>query len=49
MAAPCNVSIGVLKAAGAVNSAKTTRAIRTLPENALPFFGIGHGPDLSAT
>ncbi|MDE3721814.1 ISAs1 family transposase [Nocardiopsis sp. N85] len=49
MAALRNLAIGVLKVAGAVNIAKTTRAIRDLPEHALPFFGIGHEPDLSGT
>ncbi|WP_306368637.1 ISAs1 family transposase [Nocardiopsis sp. CC223A] len=49
MAALRNLAIGVLKVTGAVNIAKTTRAIRDLPEHALPFFGIGHEPDLSGT
>ncbi|MFD6096894.1 ISAs1 family transposase [Nocardiopsis flavescens] len=49
MAALRNLAIVVLKVAGAVNIAKTTRAIRDLPEHALPFFGIGHEPDLSGT
>ena len=49
MATLRNLAIGVLKVAGAVNIATTTRAIRDLPEHALPFFGIGHEPDLSGT
>lgn len=49
MAALRNLAIGVLKVTGAVNIAKTTRAIRDLPERALPFFGISHEPDLSGT
>jgi hypothetical protein len=43
---------GVIYTAGvqhANNVAKTTRAIRDLPEHALPFFGIRHKPDLSGT
>lgn len=49
MAALRNLAVGVLKVAGADNIAKTTRAIRDLPEHALPFFGISHEPDLSGT
>ncbi|MDE3724346.1 ISAs1 family transposase [Nocardiopsis sp. N85] len=49
MAALRNLAIGVLKSAGADNIAKTTRAIRDLPEHALPFYGIGYEPDLSGT
>ena len=44
-----NLAIGVLKTLGADNIAKTTRAIRDLPEHALPFFGISYEPDLSGT
>ncbi|MBB4935461.1 hypothetical protein F4561_006355 [Lipingzhangella halophila] len=44
-----NLAIGVLKTAGAHNLAKTTRAIRDLPERALPFFGISYKPDTSGT
>lgn len=49
MAALRNLAIGVLKAAGANNIAKTTRAIRDLPERALPFFEISYEPDISGT
>ncbi|OOC57244.1 transposase [Nocardiopsis sinuspersici] len=49
MATLRNLAIGVLKVAGADNIAKTTRAIRDLPEHALLFFGIGYKPDLSGT
>ncbi|MEU0238635.1 transposase family protein [Nocardiopsis sp. NPDC006198] len=44
-----NLAIGVLKTLGADNIAKTIRAIRDLPEHALPFFGIGCEPDPSGT
>lgn len=44
-----NLDHGVLKTLGADNIAKTTRAIRDLPERALPFFGINHEPDLPRT
>lgn len=49
MAALRNLAIGVLKVAGADNIAKTTRAIRGLPEHTPPFFGIGYEPDPSGT
>ncbi|GAB3716523.1 hypothetical protein [Nocardiopsis nanhaiensis] len=44
-----NLAIGVLKTLGADDIAKTTRAIRDLPEHTLPFFGIGYEPDLPGT
>jgi hypothetical protein len=44
-----NLAIGVLKSLGADNIAKTIRAIRDLPEHALPFFGNGYEPDPSGT
>ncbi|MYU16947.1 ISAs1 family transposase, partial [Streptomyces sp. SID8361] len=47
MAALRNLAIGSLKAAGAVNIAKTTRAIRNNPERALPILGISYNPDLN--
>ena len=49
MASLRNLAIGVLKTLGAGNIAKTTRAIRDLPERALPFFGISYEPDDSGT
>nr|WP_273474188.1 ISAs1 family transposase [Nocardiopsis sinuspersici] len=49
MAALRNLAIGVLKTMGADNIAKTTRAIRDLPERALPFYGISYQPDHSGT
>nr|WP_246422083.1 ISAs1 family transposase [Nocardiopsis mwathae] len=49
MAALRNLAIGVLKVMGADNIAKTVRAIRDLPERALPLFGIGYEPDPSGT
>jgi predicted transposase YbfD/YdcC len=44
-----NLAIGALKALGATNIAKTTRAIRDQPERALPILGITHKPDLNGT
>ncbi|MBB5998343.1 hypothetical protein [Streptomonospora salina] len=44
-----NPATGVLKTAGADDVAETTRAIRDLPERALPFFGINYEPDISGT
>ena len=49
MATLRNLANGVLKTIGADNIAKTTRAIRDLPERALPFFGISDEPDPSGT
>jgi predicted transposase YbfD/YdcC len=49
MASLRNLANGVLKTIGADNIAKTTRAIRDLPERALPFFGISCEPDSSGT
>lgn len=44
-----NLANGVLHTLRADNIAKTTRAIRDLPERALPFFGISYEPDPSGT
>lgn len=44
-----NLAIGSLKAAGVVNIAKTTRAIRNNPERALPVLGIRYNSDLNGT
>jgi len=49
MASLRNLANGVLQTLGAGNIAKTTRAIRDLPERALPFFGISYEPDPSGT
>ncbi|MEU3202257.1 hypothetical protein ABZ701_38060, partial [Streptomyces sp. NPDC006996] len=50
---PCrqfsNRVIGLLKTLGAVNIAKTTRAIRDQPERALPLLGITNNPDAQGT
>ncbi|WP_267244288.1 hypothetical protein [Streptomyces sp. PR69] len=45
MATLRNLAIGALKALGADNIAKTTRAIRDEPERALPILGITNNPD----
>ncbi|WP_234377141.1 hypothetical protein [Streptomyces sp. TP-A0356] len=47
MATLRNLAIGALKALGATNIAKTTRAIRDQPERALPILGITYKPDLN--
>ncbi|MGP3959659.1 hypothetical protein ACTWPT_26980 [Nonomuraea sp. 3N208] len=44
-----NLAIGVLKALGADNTAKTTRAIRDEPQRALPILGINSDPDTYGT
>ncbi|WP_432159080.1 MULTISPECIES: hypothetical protein [unclassified Streptomyces] len=44
-----NLAIGLLKTLGAVNIAKTTRAIRDQPERALPLLGITNNPDTQGT
>lgn len=44
-----NLAIGLLKALGAGNIAKTTRAIRDQPERALPLLGIINNPDPQET
>lgn len=44
-----NLAIGLLKTLGAVNIAKTTRAIRDQPERALPLLGITNNPDAQGT
>jgi len=44
-----NRAIGPLKALGADNIAKTTRAIRDQPERALPLLGIINNPDVQGT
>lgn len=49
MASLRNLAIGALKALGATNIAKTTRAIRDQPERALPILGITYKPDLNGT
>lgn len=49
MATLRNPAIGALKALGADNIAKTTRAIRDQPERALPILGITNNPDLYGT
>jgi predicted transposase YbfD/YdcC len=49
MATLRNLAIGVLKTLGADNIAKTTRAIRDHPGQALPLLGITNNPDLYGT
>lgn len=49
MASLRNLAMGALKALGATNIAKTTRAIRDQPERALPILGITYKPDLNGT
>jgi predicted transposase YbfD/YdcC len=49
MATLRNLAIGTLKILGADNIAKTTRAIRSDPERALPILGISYNPDLTGT
>jgi predicted transposase YbfD/YdcC len=49
MATLRNLAIGALKALGATNVAKTTRAIRDQPERALPILGITYKPDFTGT
>jgi hypothetical protein len=49
MAALRNLAIGALKILGATNIAKTTRAIGTEPERALPILGISFQPNLQGT
>ncbi|MFE3267300.1 ISAs1 family transposase [Streptomyces sp. NPDC059215] len=49
MATLRNLAIGALKALGATNIAKTTRAIRDQPERPLPILGITYKPDLNGT
>lgn len=49
MAAFRNLAIGILKILGATNIAKTTRAIATEPERALPILGINHQPNRQGT
>ncbi|WP_432134755.1 hypothetical protein [Streptomyces sp. bgisy154] len=44
-----NLAIGLLKTLGAVNVAKTTRAIRDQPERALPLLGITNNPETQGT
>ncbi|MFI6608007.1 hypothetical protein [Streptomyces sp. NPDC050507] len=44
-----NLAIGALKARGATNIAKTTRAIRDQPERALPILGITPEADRNGT
>lgn len=44
-----NLAIGLLKTLGAVNIAKTTRAIRDQPERALPLLGITNNPETQGT
>jgi predicted transposase YbfD/YdcC len=44
-----NLAIGLLKALGADNIAKTTRAIRDQPERALPLLGIINNPGVQGT
>ncbi|WP_435060215.1 ISAs1 family transposase [Streptomyces sp. bgisy060] len=44
-----NLAIDLLKTLGAVNIAKTTRAIRDQPERALPLLGITNNPDTQGT
>jgi len=43
------LAIGPLKTLGADNIAKTTRAIRDQPEQALPLLGITNNPDTHGT
>jgi predicted transposase YbfD/YdcC len=49
MATLRNLAVGALKALGATNIAKTTRAIRDQPERALTILGITAKPDLNGT
>ncbi|MGW3498942.1 ISAs1 family transposase [Streptomyces sp. NPDC001020] len=49
MATLRNLAIGALKALGATNIAKTTRAIRDQPERALPILGITNNSDHNGT
>lgn len=49
MASLRNLAIGVLKALGADNIAKTTRAIRDEPQRALLILGITNDPDTHGT
>ncbi|MCX4642000.1 MULTISPECIES: ISAs1 family transposase [unclassified Streptomyces] len=49
MATLRNLAIGTLKAAGAANIAKVTRAIRDNPSRALPILGITRNPTHSGT
>ncbi|MGW0544866.1 hypothetical protein ACWD0D_31840 [Streptomyces griseoincarnatus] len=49
MATLRNLAIGALKALGATDIAKTTRAIRDQTERALPILGITYKPDLNGT
>ncbi|WP_267244291.1 ISAs1 family transposase [Streptomyces sp. PR69] len=49
MATLRNLAIGALKALGADNIAKTTRAIRDEPERALPILGNTNNPDTYGT
>jgi predicted transposase YbfD/YdcC len=49
MAAFRNLAIGALKILGAVNIAKTTRAIHEEPERALPILGISYQPNPQGT
>lgn len=44
-----NLAIGLLKTLGAVNIAKTARAIRDQPERALPLLGITSNPTIHGT
>lgn len=44
-----NLAIGLLKALGSDNIAKTTRAIRDQPERALPLLGIINNSDVQGT
>ncbi|MFF9206083.1 hypothetical protein ACF1AE_30595 [Streptomyces sp. NPDC014986] len=44
-----NLAIGLLKTLGAINIAKTTRAIRDQSERALPLLGITNNPDTQGT
>ncbi|WP_247706329.1 hypothetical protein [Streptomyces liliiviolaceus] len=44
-----NLAIGLLKTLGAVNIAKTTRAIRDQPDRTLPLLGITNNPDAQGT
>ncbi|MFE9259121.1 hypothetical protein [Streptomyces sp. NPDC006879] len=44
-----NLAIGLLKTLGAVNIAKTTRAIRDQPERSLPLLGITNNPETEGT
>lgn len=44
-----NLAVGILKILGAADVAKTTRAIATEPEQALPIPGAIHQPDRQET